>query len=155
MRFFCVATALAVLGAGCATGIPLERLEAQVIEADRWRREYEAERERTESYALRMAQLESALERLRLERAEAEQGRVALLEELVRTEADRHALEEHNTQLLALEREVNELKELKEMHEELSDVWYESALERARRRLNNPPQPAAPPAAGNVQPTSP
>jgi transposase len=92
-----------------------------------------------------MAALESTLERLSLERAEAEQGRAAVLEELVRTEADRHALEEHNAQLLALERQLNELKELKEMHEELSDVWYESALERARRRMQPQPPSSTPP----------
>ncbi|MFP2934545.1 hypothetical protein ACLESO_57450 [Pyxidicoccus sp. 3LG] len=142
MRYLRVATAVAWLGAGCG-GVSPALLEAQVLETDRWRREYEAERERAEQVASRLAQLESALERLTLERAEAEQGRVALLEELVRTEADRHALEEHNQQLLALERELNELKALKEVHEELSDVWYESALERARRRVQ-PPQPPAP-----------
>ncbi|NMO22927.1 hypothetical protein HPC49_45110 [Pyxidicoccus fallax] len=147
MRYLRLVTAVAWLGLGCA-GIPPERLEAQVLETERWRREAEAERERTEALAARMAALESAMERLTLERAEAEQGRAAVLEELVRTEADRHALEEHNAQLLALERQLNELKELKEMHEELSEVWYESALERARRRL--PPKDASAPPATNT-----
>jgi vacuolar-type H+-ATPase subunit I/STV1 len=148
MRYLRFVTALAWLGVGCA-GIPPARLEAQVLEAERWRREYEAERERTEVLAARLAALESAMERLALERAEAEQGRAVVLEELVRTEADRHALEEHNTQLLALERQLNELKELKEMHEELSDVWYESALERARRRMH-PQRESTPPAASGT-----
>ncbi|MCP3139134.1 hypothetical protein [Pyxidicoccus xibeiensis] len=142
MRYLRVATAVAWLGAGCA-GVPPALHEAQVLETERWRREYEAERERTEQLAARLAALESTMERLALERAEAEQGRAVILEELVRTEADRHALEEHNQQLLALERELNELKALKEVHEELSDVWYESALERARRRVQ-PPQPSGP-----------
>ena len=144
MRSLRLVTAVAWLGVGCA-GIPPAQLEAQVLEAERWRREYEAERERAELLAARMAALESALERLALERAEAEQGRAVLLEELVRTEADRHALEEQNAQLLALERQLNELKELKEMHEELSDVWYESALERARRRMQPPQQQSGTP----------
>ena len=38
-----------------------------------------------------------------------------------------------------LERELNELKQLKVAHEELSDVWYESALERARRTMQVEP----------------
>ncbi|QSQ20056.1 hypothetical protein JY651_32915 [Pyxidicoccus parkwayensis] len=142
MRSLRLVTAVAWLGVGCAGRITPAQLEAQVLEAERWQREYTAERERTEALAMRIAALESRLERLTLERAEAEQGRAAVLEELVRTEADRHALEEHNAQLLALERQLNELKELKEMHEELSDVWYESALERARRRMQPPQQPS-------------
>jgi hypothetical protein len=146
MRYLRLVTAVAWLGVGCA-GIPPARLEAQVLETARWRQQLEVERERTEALAARLAALESALERLTLERAEAEQGRAAVVEELVRTEAERHALEEHNAQLLALERKLHELKELKEMHEELSEVWYESALERARRRLH-PPLESAPP-AGN------
>lgn len=148
MRSLRLVTAVAWLGVGCAGRITPAQLEAQTLETERWRREYEAERERIEVLAVRMAALESALERLSLERAEAEQGRAAVLEELVRTEADRHALEEHNAQLLALERQLNELKELKEMHEELSDVWYESALERARRRMQPPPSSGTTPQDG-------
>ncbi|WP_426733100.1 hypothetical protein [Myxococcus faecalis] len=142
--WFAMATAVAWLATGCAR-IPPERLEAQVLETLHWQRQYEAERERMESVAVKLAALEAAIERLKQERAEAEQGRAALMEELARTEADRHALEEHNTQLLARERELNELRE---MHEQLSDVFYESALERARRRLPSARQPDAP-AAGD------
>jgi chromosome segregation ATPase len=149
MRSLRLVTAVAWLGVGCA-GIPPARLEAQVLEAERWRREYEAERERNEALAARLAALESSIERLSLERAEAEQGRAVLLEELVRNEADRHALEEQNAQLLSLERQLNELKELKEMHEELSDVWYESALERAKRRMQPPREPGPPPDAAKT-----
>lgn len=141
MRFLWCATAAVVwLATGCARITP-ERLEAQVQETMRWQREYQLERERSEVVAVRLAALEATIERLAAERAEVEQGRVALLEELVRTEADRHALEEHNTQLLARERELNELRE---MHEQLSDVFYESALERARRRLPSARQQDAP-----------
>ncbi|NTX05166.1 hypothetical protein HUA74_11920 [Myxococcus sp. CA051A] len=140
MRFLWFATAVAWLATGCARITP-ERLEAQVQETLRWQREYQVERERTEAVAMRLAALEATIERLTQERAEVEQGRLALMEELVRTEADRHALEEHNTQLLARERELNELRE---MHEQLSDVFYESALERARRRLPSARQPDAP-----------
>ncbi len=149
MRYLRLVTAMAWLAAGCA-GVPREHLEAQALETERWRREYEAAAERTEALAARLAALESAMERLALERAEAEQARAVALEELVRTEADRHALEEQNAQLLALERELNELKQLKVAHEELSDVWYESALERARRRVSPPPpQQPAPSGGGN------
>jgi len=140
MRSLRLVKAVAWLAVGCA-GIPPVQLDTQVLETERWRREYEAERERTEALAMRLAALEASMERLALERAEAEQGRAVVLEELVRTEADRHALEEHNAQLLTLERQLNELKELKEMHEELSDVWYESALERAKRRTQPPREP--------------
>ncbi|WP_338870171.1 hypothetical protein [Myxococcus stipitatus] len=147
MRFLGFATACAWLATGCAVRIPPEVLEAQVRETLHWQQEYERERERLEVVAVRLAALESAIERLSLERAEADQGRVALMEELVRTEADRHALEEHNAQLLARERELNELRE---MHEQLSDVFYESALERARRRLPAARQPDAPEAGGRT-----
>ncbi|MCE9669276.1 hypothetical protein LY474_15805 [Myxococcus stipitatus] len=146
MRSLWCATAMAWLVAGCVR-IPPERLEAQVLQTEHWRREYEAQRDRMELVAMRLAALESAIERLQQERADAEQGRVALLEELVRTEADRHLLEEHNAQLMARERELNELRE---MHEQLSDVFYESALERARRRLPSVRQPDAPAAGGGT-----
>lgn len=150
MRYLRLVTAMAWLTAGCV-GVPRERLEAQAQEAERWRRESEAQHERAEALAARLAALEAAMERLALERAEAEHSRAVLLEELVRTEADRHALEEQNAQLLALERELNELKQLKVAHEELSDVWYESALERARRRVSAQP----PKGAGGGGPAAP
>jgi hypothetical protein len=75
--------------------------------------------------------------RLPLERAEAEQTRKVLNEELARLEAERHALEDHNAQLQARQRE------LAEMHEQMADVWFESALSRARRH-SAPPEPPAP-----------
>ncbi|MBU8899048.1 hypothetical protein DRW03_29950 [Corallococcus sp. H22C18031201] len=134
MRYLLVATGVAWVGTGCAAvGIAPERLEAQVIEADRWQRAYQQERERTEALAVRLAATEAALEEQAQERAEAEQLERALrVDELGRAEVERHALEEHNAQLQAKQRE------LAAMHEELSDVWYESALERARRRTLPP-----------------
>ncbi|CAM3080522.1 hypothetical protein G4177_04865 [Corallococcus sp. ZKHCc1 1396] len=139
MRHLLVAWSMAWLGLGCAATIPLERLQAQVLETERWQRDFQAERERTEVLAAKLAALESALEELAQQRAEAEQaraeaeqGRSAAVDELARLETERHALEEHNAQLLARQRELAAL------HEELSDVWYESALERARRRTQPP-----------------
>ena len=143
MRHLLVAWSVASLGVGCAATIPPERLQAQVLETERWQREYQSERERTEALAAKLAALESALEELAQERAEAEQARAeaeqaraTAAEELARLETERHTLEEHNAQLLARQRELAAL------HEELSDVWYESALERARRRTQ-PPLPGA------------
>ncbi|MCY1044219.1 hypothetical protein OV208_23070 [Corallococcus sp. bb12-1] len=139
MRHLLVAWSMAWLGLGCAATIPPERLQAQVLETERWQREYQSERDRTEVLATKLAALESALEELAQERAEAEQaraeaeqGRSTAVDELARLETERHALEEHNAQLLARQRELAAL------HEELSDVWYESALERARRRTQPP-----------------
>jgi chromosome segregation ATPase len=139
MRHLLVAWSMAWLGTGCAASIPPERFQAQVMEAERWQREYQAERERTEGLASKLAAVESALEELAQERAEAEQARAeaeaaraTAVDELARLETERHALEEHNAQLLARQRELAAL------HEELSDVWYESALERARRRTQPP-----------------
>jgi predicted nuclease with TOPRIM domain len=108
-----------------------------VREAAEWRRQYEDERARTEELAQRLAAAESSLEELQLERAEAEQTRKVLNEELARLEAERHALEDHNAQLQARQRE------LAEMHEQMADVWFESALSRARRH-SAPPEPPAP-----------
>ncbi|NBD07640.1 MULTISPECIES: hypothetical protein [Corallococcus] len=148
MRHLLVAWSMASLGVGCAATIPPEVLQAQVLETERWQREYQAERERTESLAAKMAALESALEELAQERAEAEQARAeaeqarsTTADELARLETERHALEEHNAQLLARQRELAAL------HEELSDVWYESALERARRRTQPPLPGESSPAA--------
>lgn len=140
MRSLYMAAALAWLGTGCA-GIPPARLEAQVLETERWQRRYEEERERTEALAVRLAQAEAALETRQLERAEAEQERGLLAEELSRARSERHVLEEHNAQLRVRERELTEL------HEELSDVWYESAMSRARRHL--PTQPVEGSGGGN------
>ena len=109
-------------------------------EADDWRLQYEEEHARSEELAQRLAAAEAAMEVQRLERAEAEQARQALSEELARLESERRVLEEHNAQLQARQRE------LAEMHEQMADVWFESALSRARRHSapQEPPAPAPP-----------
>jgi TolA-binding protein len=131
---------LMVCGSGCATVLPAAppELPVQDQEADVWRSQYEEERARSEELAQRLAAAESALEEIRLERSEAEQARQALNEELSRLELERHILEEHNAQLQAKQRE------LAEMHEQMADVWFESALTRARR--HSAPQEAPVPA---------
>jgi chromosome segregation ATPase len=113
-----------------------------VREADVWRRQYEEERARSEELAQRLAAAESALEEIQLERSEAEQARQALNEELARMEVERHALGEHNAQLQARQRE------LAEMHEQMADVWFESALSRARRHTASQEAPVPAPPAG-------
>jgi hypothetical protein len=132
MRYLYMAAALAWLGTGCA-GVPPARLQAQVLETERWQRRYEEERERSEALAVRLAGAEAALEAREQERAEAERERGWLADELARelarARSERHVLEEHNAWLRVRERELTEL------HEELSDVWYESAMSRARRHL--------------------
>lgn len=132
-----------VCGSGCATVPPAapSSLPAQVQDADVWRRQYEEERARSEELAQRLAAAEAALEEVQLERSEAEQARQALNEELARLEAERHVLEEHNAQLQARQRQ------LAEMHEQMADVWFESALSRARRHSASQEAPVpAPPA---------
>jgi hypothetical protein len=57
-----------------------------------------------------------------------------LEEDLDRAAAARHSLAEHNAQLVSRQRELTALQE------ELEDVWYQSALSRARRRSQ--PQPS-------------
>jgi septal ring factor EnvC (AmiA/AmiB activator) len=139
MRSLFIAMVVAC-GSGCATVPPAapSSLPAQGQEADVWRRQYEEERARSEELAQRLAAAESALEEVKLERSEAEQARQALNEELARLELERHILEEHNAQLQAKQRE------LAEMHEQMADVWFESALSRARR--HSAPQEAPVPA---------
>lgn len=126
MRYLYMAAALGLLGAGCAT-IPPELLQAQVRETEQWQRQYEAERERSDSLAMRLAEVEAALEAREQERADAEQALKLMREELERAHTERLVLEENNAQLRVQQRELTE------MHEELSDVWFESALSRARR----------------------
>ncbi|XXF79253.1 hypothetical protein P2318_05725 [Myxococcaceae bacterium GXIMD 01537] len=134
MRYLYMAAAVVCWSTGCA-GIPPALLQAQEREAARWRGQYEEERERSEALAVRLAEAEAALEERAQERAEAEQERALLQDELARAEGERRALEENVAQLRVRQREMVE------MHEELSDVWYESALSRARRHL--PPRPAS------------
>ncbi|HYI00893.1 hypothetical protein [Hyalangium sp.] len=149
MRYLFIATVSAWWGVACATVPPAAQLPtpAQVQEVEAWRRQYEEERARSEELALRLAAAEAAREALELERAEAEQARQTVNEELARREVELHSLEDHNAQLQARQRE------LAQMHEQMADVWFESALSRARRH-SAPPGPP-PPAPGGGQGASP
>lgn len=115
-----------------------------MLEVEAWRRHYEEEHARAEELAQRLAATEAAMEALQLKSAEAEQAQQVLSEELVRGEVERHALEEHNAQLQARQRELTEI------HDEMADVWFESALSRARRHSAQPESsaPATAPATG-------
>jgi hypothetical protein len=143
MRYLFIAAVSAWWGLGCATvtpaALPQSRLQEQETEA--WQRRYEEARERSEELACRLAAAEAALEVRKLERAESALAEQALSEELARAESERRLVEEHNVQLQARQ------KELAEMHEQMSDVWFESALSRARRH-SAPPEPPAPSSGG-------
>lgn len=150
MRYLYMAAAVVVsVSTGCAR-IPPALLQAQVAETERWQRQYEAEREHAEALAMRLAAAEAALEARDLERAEAEQAQALVQDELARAEAERHELEEEIVQLRVKQHELGvQQRELTEMHEELSDVWYESALSRARRHLPARPSAGADGAGGS------
>jgi hypothetical protein len=116
---------------------------------DLWKRRYEEERERLEALAMRLAAVESALEVVNLERAEQALLPPLWQDELERVQAERHSLVEHNAQLVTKQRELTAIQE------ELEDVWYQSALSRARRRSQpqTPPvQPPPPPAEASSTP---
>jgi chromosome segregation ATPase len=149
MRYLFIVTVAAWCGLGCATGprATPPQILALVREAEAWRLQYEEERVRSDGLAQRLAAAESTLEELQLEQVEAEQARQALIEELARLAAERHVLEENNAQLQVRQRE------LAEMHEEMADVWFESALSRARR--HSAPQEPPPPAPQDGQQASP
>lgn len=139
MRSFYMAAAVVWLGTGCAQ-VPLAPSKASELEAERWQRQYEEARESANALALQLAAAQAALEVRAQERAEAEQlqalWREELQEEQARAEVERRTLEEANAQLRARQRELTE------MHEEVSDGWYESAMSRARRHLPAKPAPA-------------
>ncbi|WP_395817411.1 hypothetical protein [Archangium minus] len=146
MRYLFIALVAGGLGVGCAT--PKVSAPPQVsVEVERWQQRYQEERERAEALAMRLAEVESALEAAAQERAESEQLSHLLEDELERAQAERHSLVEHNAQLVNRQRELTELQELQQ---ELEDVWFKSALSRARRRSQ--PQPAQPPAAQEQPP---
>ncbi|EPX58732.1 hypothetical protein D187_003693 [Cystobacter fuscus DSM 2262] len=105
---------------------------------DQWKRRYEEERERVEALAMRLAAVESALEVVNLERAEQVLLPPLWQDELERVQAERHTLVEHNAQLVTKQRELTAIQE------ELEDVWYQSALSRARRRSQPQPLPIPP-----------
>jgi len=139
MRFLFIAVVAGGVGVGCAT--PRVFSQPQVLaEEERWRQRYQEECERSEALAVRLAQAESALETADQERTESAQLTRLLEEELGRTVAERNSLAEHNAQLMSRQRELTALQE---KQEEMEDVWYQSALSRARRRS----QPHTPPAS--------
>lgn len=134
MRFLFIAVLVGGVGVGCATprvSSPPEVSEEVV----RWQRRYQQEHALAEALAVRLAQAESALEAAAQERAESAQLSLLLEEELGRATAQRHSLAEHNAQLVTRQRELTALQE------ELEDVWYQSALSRARRRSQPPSAP--------------
>jgi hypothetical protein len=151
MRHLFIATVVAGWGVGCATVPPAapSPIPALVQEVEAWRRQCEEERARAEALAQQLAAAEAAMDALQLARAEAEQAQKVLREELVRQVVERRALEEHNAQLQARQRE------LAEMHEQMADVWFESALSRARRHSAQPEPSEPAPAAGGGQRASP
>ncbi|MET0401138.1 MAG: hypothetical protein ABW123_01995 [Cystobacter sp.] len=130
------------LGVGCVT--PKVIAPPPVSgEVDEWKRRYEEERDRVEALAVRLAAVESALEAVRQVQAEEVLARPLWQDELERVQAERHSLVEHNAQLVTRQRELTAIQE------ELEDVWYQSALSRARRRSQPqvaPIPPALPPA---------
>ncbi|HYO53194.1 hypothetical protein [Archangium sp.] len=136
MRYLFIAVVAGGLEVGCTT--PRVSSQPQVrAEVDRWQWRYQEERERVEALAVRLAEAESALEAAAQERAESAQLTHFLEDELGRMAAERHALVEHNAQLVSRQRELTALQE------ESEDVWYQSALSRARRRSQ--PQPSQAP----------
>lgn len=140
MRYLFIAVVMCGLEVGCVT--PKVAAPPPVSEdMEQWKRRYEEERERLEVLAVRLAAVESALEVVNLERAEEALLPPLWQDELERMQAERHSLVEHNAQLVTKQRELTAIQE------ELEDVWYQSALSRARRRS----QPQLPP----VQPPSP
>jgi hypothetical protein len=113
---------------------------------EQWKRRYEEARERLEALAMRLAAVESALEAVNQERAEEVLLPPLWQDELDRVLAERHSLVEHNAQLVTKQRELTAIQE------ELEDVWYQSALSRARRRSQpqTPPVQPPPPQAESV-----
>jgi hypothetical protein len=137
MRYLFIAVVVCGLSVGCAT--PKVIAPPPVSEdMEQWKRRYEEERERLESLAMRLAAVESALEAVSQERAEEVLLPPLWQDELDRVLAERHSLVEHNAQLVTKQRELTAIQE------ELEDVWYQSALSRARRR-SQPQTPQLPP----------
>jgi chromosome segregation ATPase len=141
MRYLFIAMMVGGLGVGCAT--PRVCAQPQVAsEVALWQRRYEEERARAETLTVRLTQAQSALETAAQEHAESAQRSRQLEEELARVVAERQALAEHNAQLMSRQRELTARQE------ELDDVWYQSALSRARRRT----QPRPPPSSSSAAP---
>lgn len=137
MRYLFIAVVMCGLEVGCVT--PKVTAPPPVSEdMEQWKRRYEEERERVEALAMRLAAVESALEAVNLERAEQALLPPLWQDELERVQAERHSLVEHNAQLVTKQREMTAIQE------ELEDVWYQSALSRARRRSQPQPLPMPP-----------
>ena len=142
MRYLFIVVLGGALGVGCRT--PQVAVRPQVsgdVEVEDWKGRCLEAREREEALAVRLAAAESALEQRAQERVEAAQLTHMLEVELSRSAVERHLLSEHNAQLMSRQRELSALQE------ELEDVWYQSALSRARRRIEldshpEPPHPA-------------
>jgi predicted nuclease with TOPRIM domain len=141
MRDLFIVVAVCALGVGCAA--PRVCTQPQVSsEVERWRQRYQEERARAEALAVRLAEVEGALAAEAQARAESERLSRQLEEELARVVAERQSLAEHNAQLMSRQRELTARQE------ELEDVWYQSALSRARRRS----QPRSPPSSSSPIP---
>ena len=137
MRDLFIVVLLGTLGVGCVTPRVSGSPEVSGNVED-WKGRYLAACEREERLAMRLAALESALEEQAQERAEAAQLTRLMAAELGRAAAERQMLSEHNAQLKSQQREMSALQE------ELEDVWYQSALSRARR-IQPEPLPEPPP----------
>ena len=139
MRCLFMAVAVVGLGLGCATPQVLV-LPPVSDDVERWRVLYQQECERAEALAVRLAAAESALEVVNQERAESVRlTRQLMQDELDRAAAERHSLVEHNAQLVTRQRELTAIQD------ELEDVWFQSALSRARRRSQPQTGPAPAP----------
>ncbi len=147
MRYLFISMLVCGLGTGGATP-HLVAAPPVSEDAEQWKRRYEEEHERVEALAVRLAEVESALEAQKQERAEGALLPPLWREELDKVRAERHSLVEHNAQLVTKQRELTAIQE------ELEDVWYQSALSRARRRSQPQPAPAAPAAPPPTAPLS-
>jgi chromosome segregation ATPase len=125
------------LGTGCV--VSRAHYDRQVAEARSWAET--ARRERARADALerqlqalseRLVDLEAARARLAAERVAVQVQVRGLREGLLLSEEKRRLLEEHVAQLAARERQLEAL------HSELSNVWFDAALSRARRRSQRP-----------------
>lgn len=135
MRLWWTACALLWLGTGCI--VPRAMYDARVEEARVAAERVGAESARAHALEERLSVLAAALERLTVERVALRAQLRELEEGLAFSEEKRRGLEEQNAHLAARERQLEAL------HSELADVWFNSALSRAKRRSQRA-SPAAP-----------
>ncbi len=132
--------AVVIVLSGC--GVSRERFDAQVIKTQRAQAQHLQERERSEALREQLLQVLRTTEVLLSERDRL-QARVATLEHsLSEAEDARQELMELNVNL------SGQRARLSQLTEQLSSTWYDSALDRARRALTEPPAPL--PAAGEA-----